>query len=140
MRSRLRAERVPLHASRGRHEQRIWIRRHQFFSHFAKMRGLMSNPAAVVVTGIGLVCPLGDSSRMVYSGLCDGRSALARVEPVAGETRSARLAGTLASDAIDRHLTGRNLNPLDRSARLLAAAAQLALAESRWLPADPRRG
>jgi 3-oxoacyl-[acyl-carrier-protein] synthase II len=104
------------------------------------MRGLMSNYNTVVVTGIGLVCPLGDSSRMVHSGLCQGRSALARIEQTNGATRAGFLAGTLGPNAIDRHLSGRNLNPLDRSARLLSAAAQLALDESRWPSADPRRG
>ena len=67
------------------------------------------------------------------------RSALTATDGFPGITDSRRLAGLMAADAPNRYLAGRNVNPLDRSARLLSAAAQLALVDGGWLPDDPRR-
>jgi 3-oxoacyl-[acyl-carrier-protein] synthase II len=73
----------------------------------------------VMVTGIGLLCPLGDSPRVLHEALCRGGG-------------SPLLAGPLAPAAPEPHLAGRNVYPLDRPARLLAAAAELALTEGSW--------
>lgn len=78
-----------------------------------------------VITGIGLLCPLGETLPALHDGLCgNGLGPPAPPPP-----------GPLPPDAPDRHLDGRNAYPLDRPARLLAAAARLALSDSGW-PAD----
>lgn len=75
----------------------------------------------VVITGVGVVCRMGDSPGLLLEGLCLGRPA----------------AGPVLSNHLDPHLAGRNTYPLDRPARLLAAAASLALADcgmtAEWL-------
>jgi 3-oxoacyl-[acyl-carrier-protein] synthase II len=98
----------------------------------------MSSQRQVVITGIGLLCPLGDSAQSLHAGLCRGKSDLASVgaPESAGRELPPSPGGPLASDAPDRYLNGRNAYPLDRPARLLVAAAQLALDNSGWSPCD----
>jgi 3-oxoacyl-[acyl-carrier-protein] synthase II len=79
-----------------------------------------------VITGVGLLCPLGDSSAALLAALRDVAVAQAGEGPAA-----ARL---LAPEAPDPHLSGRNTYPLDRPARLLTAAAQLALTDGGLTP------
>src|SRR5262245_59345621 len=80
-----------------------------------------------VITGVGLLSPLGDSPAALLAGLSDGSA----VHACEGAAAGARM---LASEAPDPHLTRRNTYPLDRPARLLTAAAQLALADGGWTP------
>jgi 3-oxoacyl-(acyl-carrier-protein) synthase len=78
----------------------------------------------VLITGMGLLCPMGDSSRALYDGLC---------------REGAALAGPLVPEAPEAHLGDHNAYPLDRPARLLAATAGLALADGGWTPEGLRR-
>jgi 3-oxoacyl-[acyl-carrier-protein] synthase II len=78
-----------------------------------------------VITGMGLLCPMGDSPAALLAGLCDEGVAPAGDGP-------APSARSLAPEAPDPHLSGRNTYPLDRPARLLTAAAQLALTDGGW--------
>jgi 3-oxoacyl-[acyl-carrier-protein] synthase II len=81
---------------------------------------------------MGLLCPIGDSPTALFDGLCG-----------AGTSQDAGLAGLasrpLPPEAPDRYLEGRNSYPLDRPARLLSAAARLALADGGWSPEDLKR-
>ena len=74
---------------------------------------------------------MGDSLQAVHDGLHAGGTALTPVEPVSSSR-------ALAPEAPDPYLNGRHAYSLDRPARLLVAAAQLALADGRWLPEDLR--
>ncbi len=73
----------------------------------------------VFITGVGVVCCLGDSLGALVDGLSQGGLAAGPVDP----------------QFLDPHLAGRNTYPLDRPARLLTAAASLALADAR-IPAQ----
>ena len=89
------------------------------------------NDRRVVVTGIGWVTPLGDEPDVVFQALCSGRSGLSPSNGDApAETRGLAV-GVVRDFAVERYLgsTG-NVRPLDRSGRLLAAAAALALADA----------
>lgn len=86
----------------------------------------------VVITGVGMVSPLGDDVDRFVSALIDGRKAAG---PIRGfETTGLRLreAGEMSSFDPSQYLGSRNLRPLDRTARLSCCAAHLALASSGW--------
>jgi 3-oxoacyl-(acyl-carrier-protein) synthase len=73
----------------------------------------------VVVTGMGVISAAGDSPAALHDALVRGGAGGGPVDPFQPE----------------RYLGDRNLRPLDRAGRLLACAAQLALADAGWTPA-----
>jgi 3-oxoacyl-(acyl-carrier-protein) synthase len=89
----------------------------------------MSLDHRAVITGVGLLCPMGDSPQAVHDALCRADIALPARDPVPASR-------ALAPEAPDPYLSGRNAYPLDRPARLLVAAAQLALRDAGWSPQE----
>lgn len=91
----------------------------------------------VVVTGIGALSTLGDRGQDIHRALCEGRHGRKPVphllagEHGVSEELAAIEAGEVEFDA--RHyLPQGNLRPLDRTGRLVVAAAQRALDDSGW--------
>ncbi len=85
----------------------------------------------VVITGVGMVSPLGDAPDTVHQALCTGTSGLGPLAGFVAEGLPALDVGEIDFD--HRHYFGRaNVRPLDRTARLATAAAQLALDASGW--------
>lgn len=88
----------------------------------------------VVVTGTGMITPLGDRPETVHGALCEGRSALAPLEKVGPKGNCPRLPGAeLKWFEARKYLERGNLRPLDRTGQLAASAAALALKESGWV-------
>jgi 3-oxoacyl-[acyl-carrier-protein] synthase II len=92
----------------------------------------------VVVTGVGLLCALGDSAEQVHQALCEGRTGLRAAGQESGEAAGSAV-GELGDLDLRRYLGDGNLRPLDRSSRLAAAAAALALAHAGWTADDIAR-
>jgi len=88
----------------------------------------------VVVTGRGLLCPLGDDAAAVHQALCEGRSGLGAVELFETAGLSRPLAGEIRGFDAKKYLGKKNMRPLDRTARLVTTAAHLALQGSGWTP------
>jgi 3-oxoacyl-[acyl-carrier-protein] synthase II len=87
----------------------------------------------VVVTGVGLISALGDSSEALHDALCAGRRALVPLAEVAAATGLPPVPGAPVVDFEPRRYLGdRNLRPLDRTGLLTAAAAERALAAAGW--------
>jgi 3-oxoacyl-[acyl-carrier-protein] synthase II len=86
----------------------------------------------VVITGVGIVSSLGDSSASLHNSLCAGRRALKPVESFSTDGLGCPLGGEIPSFDAQKYLGRRNLRPLDRTSRLVTSAAQLALNDSGW--------
>src|ERR1044071_1119925 len=86
----------------------------------------------VVITGVGVVSSLGDTSSCLQGSLCAGRRAVKPVELFSTAGLGCPLGGEIASFDAQKYLGRRNLRPLDRTSRLVASAAQLALNNSGW--------
>lgn len=100
----------------------------------------MSEREAVVVTGMGVVSALGDSAEALHAALCAGKSGLGPPPTLEWAAAGCRVAGALRDFRAERYLgEDANLRPLDRTGRLLAVAAGLALADSGWT-AERRSG
>ncbi|MEX2168470.1 MAG: beta-ketoacyl-[acyl-carrier-protein] synthase family protein [Pirellulales bacterium] len=114
--------------------------------------GFANNSRRVVITGIGIVCPLGSSPEEYWSALAAGRSGVVRCEMLPSESMPLKFAGEA------RQFTGAidNFGPLDgdrkkairkglkvmcRDTQMAIATAQLALADAGLLdsPPDPTR-
>src|SRR6202023_2064633 len=86
----------------------------------------------VVVTGAGVVSPLGDSPAALHRALAAGTSARKPVELFETSGIGCHEAGEIRPFDPQAYVGERNLRPLDRTSRLLVVAAQLALADSGW--------
>jgi 3-oxoacyl-[acyl-carrier-protein] synthase II len=99
---------------------------------------------SVVVTGAGVLSPLADSPAGLHAALCAGRSGLKAIElfsleglgpdGIGKNGHGPRRAGEIRPFEPRDYLGERNLRPVDRTSRLLLAAAQRALDESGWTP------
>lgn len=104
----------------------------------------MSARRSVVVTGAGVLSPVADSPRRLHDALCAGISGLKRIELFSLDGMGLdemglngggpREAGEIRPFEPRAYLGERNLRPVDRTSRLLLAAAQAALDESGWTP------
>ncbi len=92
------------------------------------------DPRRVVVTGAGILTALGDSPMFVHGALCEGRSGLRRLEDMSQNGMRSPQAGELKWFDAGKYLAGGNLRPLDRTSRLGATVAKLALEAGGWAP------
>lgn len=86
----------------------------------------------VVVTGGGVVSPLGDSPAALHRALAAGTSARRPIELFDTAAMACKQGGEILPFDPQSYVGERNLRPLDRTSRLLVVAAQLALADSGW--------
>jgi 3-oxoacyl-(acyl-carrier-protein) synthase len=86
----------------------------------------------VVVTGAGVLSPLGDSPAALHRALCAGTSVLGPVEGFAVDDLPVRRAVELRGFDPARYLGDANFRPLDRTGLLAACAARLALDDAGW--------
>src|SRR6185295_7099376 len=93
----------------------------------------------VVITGIGVVSSLGDSPASLHRSLCESRSGLKPVKLFDTAGLGCPLGNEITDFDAAKYLGPRNLRPLDRTSRLVASAAQLALEDSEW-SAEMRNG
>jgi len=99
----------------------------------------LSARRSVVVTGAGAISPLADSPEGLHAALCAGTSGLKPIElfsldGLGLDGHGPREAGEVRPFEPREYLGDRNLRPVDRTSRLLLAAAQRALDESGWTP------
>src|SRR5688572_5530154 len=83
----------------------------------------------VVVTGLGVVSPLGNGAREFMAALAAGRSGVQRVEAPYSERLVTRIAAPASLDAA-AHFPAPRLRMLDRVSQLALVAAAEAIANS----------
>jgi 3-oxoacyl-[acyl-carrier-protein] synthase II len=86
----------------------------------------------VVITGIGVISPLGDSPVALHTALCEGRSGLQPIALFDTDGLICKQAHALSSFTPESYLGKKNFRALDRTSRLVTAAAKLALDHSGW--------
>ncbi len=98
----------------------------------------------VVITGMGLVSPLGCGVELAWQRLLQGASGLRRLPDAMVEGMAAKVAGTVPTLAEDPEggwdpdtaATPKDQRKMDRFIPFALGAAQQALAQARWEPAD----
>lgn len=88
----------------------------------------------VAITGIGIITYFGDSPEALHAALCDGEKASYSLDLKECADSNCRLGGRIASFEAEAYLRGKSLRPLDRTGRLVASAAKVALENSGWTP------
>lgn len=86
----------------------------------------------VIITGIGVISSLGDSSTELHAALCEGRSGTHSVELFNTDGLGCQQAGEICSFDPRAYLGKKNLRPLDRTSQLVTVATKLALDDSGW--------
>jgi len=86
----------------------------------------------VAITGVGVITSFGDSPAAFHSALCNGERAAYRLEDSEAGVSACRQGGHIGSFQPELYLKGKPLRPLDRTGRIVAAAAMLALENSGW--------
>ncbi|MGH7893169.1 MAG: beta-ketoacyl-ACP synthase II, partial [Candidatus Binatia bacterium] len=85
----------------------------------------------VVVSGIGLVTPLGTGTEATWKGLVAGRSGVRSVTRFDASCLPARIAGEVPDFEPARWIERKDLKKTDRFAQYALAAAEMAVAEAR---------
>ncbi len=85
-----------------------------------------------MVTGIGIVSPIGDSPLSLHASLCEGISAFRKIELFSTDGFECCQAGEISSFSPETYLGKGNFRPLDRTSQLIISAAELALGDSGW--------
>lgn len=79
-----------------------------------------------------MISPLGDSPALLHDSLCRGLSAIKPIQLFSTAGLGCPLGGEISDFDATKYLGQRNLRPLDRTSRLVASAAQLALDNAGW--------
>jgi 3-oxoacyl-[acyl-carrier-protein] synthase II len=101
----------------------------------------------VVVTGIGVVSPLGVGTEAVWRRLLQGRSGLTRLPPDLAPDVPAQVAGRVPSIGddpeagfnMDAAVSGKDQKKMDRFIAFAIAAADEAIGQAGWAPQDERQ-
>ncbi len=88
----------------------------------------------VAITGAGVISCFGDSAEILHSALCNGEQASYQIDFDECADSNCRQGGKLPSFRAESYLQGKPLRALDRTGRIVAAAAKLALENSGWTP------
>jgi len=91
----------------------------------------------VVITGVGVISPLGDRADAVFQRACDGRPPFAPPTVFDRAAMPGYLFAEVPEFAAEKYVRPGNIRPLDRTGRLALVGAELALADSGW-DADAR--
>src|SRR6266481_2794639 len=88
----------------------------------------------VAITGMGVISSLGDLPSKLHSALCDGEKSAYCLQDCKQDDAACTQGGFIASFQPESYLKGRPLRALDRTGRIVASAARLALEDSGWTP------
>jgi 3-oxoacyl-[acyl-carrier-protein] synthase II len=91
----------------------------------------------VVITGIGVISPLGDRADAVFQRACDGKPPFAAPTVFDAAAMPGYVFAEVPDFAPEKYVRPGNIRPLDRTGRLALVGAELALADSGW-DADAR--
>jgi len=84
----------------------------------------------VVVTGLGLITPLGNDTASTWDGLVAGRSGIGRITSFDVSAYDCPIAGELKGFDPEAHVDGKLLRRIDRSSVLAIAASKQAVADA----------
>jgi 3-oxoacyl-[acyl-carrier-protein] synthase II len=87
-------------------------------------------PRRVVITGVGLVSPLGTGNAKTWEGLVGGRSGIGRITRFDAGAHDTRIAGEVRDFCADDWLDKKETRRLDLFVQFGVAAARMALTDS----------
>ena len=93
----------------------------------------------VVVTGLGIVCPIGNDKEEVWSSVVEGRCGIAPITHYDTSSQKVKLAGEVKNLDLDRYVDRRESRKMDKYTQFAMAAAEQAMQDSGLLQLDESR-
>ena len=85
----------------------------------------------IVITGIGVISPIGIGKEAFWEGLKDGRSGIKPITIFNPSFYKCKMAGEISDFSAEQFLGAKGLLNLDRATKLVCSAAELALKDSK---------
>lgn len=98
-----------------------------------------SNPRCVVITGLGVVSPIGNGVQQFWEGLLTKRCGIDTISSFDASSFPSQIAGEVRGFEPDRYLTEKQRRAFARSAQLAVAASHEALSDCGVSALDPYR-
>jgi 3-oxoacyl-[acyl-carrier-protein] synthase II len=92
----------------------------------------VTNRRAVVVTGMGAICALGDQPARIHDALCEGRSRFAAPTVFPADIAPGYHVAEVPDFKAEAYVKTGNVRPLDRTGRLALVGVELTLADCGW--------
>jgi 3-oxoacyl-[acyl-carrier-protein] synthase II len=92
----------------------------------------VTNRPAVVVTGMGAICALGDQPARIHDALCEGRSRFAAPTVFPADIAPGYHVAEVPDFKAEVYVKTGNVRPLDRTGRLALVGVELTLADCCW--------
>ena len=93
----------------------------------------------VVVTGLGIVCPIGNDKEEVWGSVVEGRCGIAPITHYETSSQKVTLAGEVKNLDLDRYVDRRESRKMDKYTQFAMAAAEQAMQDSGLLQLDESR-
>lgn len=90
------------------------------------------NASDVVITGTGIISPLGDTLDAVFQRACEGAASFVTPTVFDASALPGHLVAEVREFAPEKYVRTGNIRPLDRTGRLALVGAELALADAGW--------
>src|SRR5512143_1836576 len=91
----------------------------------------MTESCSVVITGVGVISPIGFGRQQFWSALCEGGSGVRPIEGWSVQAGRPSLAAQVPDFAAREFITSSHLRRMDRLSRMIVAASRMALDDGR---------
>src|SRR5580692_3509197 len=99
----------------------------------------MTSRRRVVVTGLGIVCPVGNDLQTAWQQLLAGTSGIARITRFDASTYRAQIAGEVKGFEVERYVAAKEIRRMDTFIHYGVAASVQAMADSGLEVTDANR-
>ncbi|HPU44129.1 MAG TPA: beta-ketoacyl synthase N-terminal-like domain-containing protein, partial [Dictyoglomaceae bacterium] len=93
----------------------------------------------VVVTGVGVISPLGVGKDVFWEGLKNGKSAISYISKFPTDDFSTKIAGEVKDFNPEDFIDRKEVRRLDRFSQFAVAATKLALEDASWNPNEEEK-
>ena len=92
----------------------------------------------VVVTGLGLVTPLGATTDSTWNNLIEGKSGIRQIpsEMFDASDLATKIAGIVPEFDLEQHIPSKDQRKMDKFIHFAVVAADQAIADAKWTPTD----
>ena len=84
----------------------------------------------VVVTGLGLISPVGNDKDQFWTAICEGKNGIGRITQIDASLYTSRIAGEVKGFEPSKYITPKQIRRLDKFTQFAVAAAKMAAEDS----------
>jgi len=84
----------------------------------------------VVVTGLGLISPVGNDKDQFWTAICEGKNGIGRITQIDASLYTSRIAGEVKGFEPSKYISPKQIRRLDKFTQFAVAAAKMAVEDS----------